>query len=145
MLQSIHSGQGNYTLNDVQAELEKATRGSVDPVAHNALGFVYYAQGDLNAANRTWYKLTRFREETRQDKLPDMDLLTAMAGWALVFQKEANNQPIAQQEALFNQALTLRDDILRVQPGQFQPDVLTEQWMWTDQALKDWRLLLERK
>lgn len=145
MLQSIHSGQGNYTLNDVQAELEKATRGSADPVAHNALGFVYYAQGDLNAANRTWYKLTRFREETRQDKLPDMDLLTAMAGWALVFQKEASNQPIAQQEALFNQAVTLRDDILRVQPGQFQPDVLTEQWMWTDQALNDWRLLLERK
>ncbi len=145
MLQSIRAGKSDYTLKNAQAELEKAVRNTADPTAHNALGFVYYAQGDLNAANRTWFKVARFREEVGVEPSQDPAALMAMAGWALVFQKEAGNQPAAQQQALLNQALALRDQVLAAKPSEFQPEVLAKNWMWPEQAVNDWRSLLARK
>lgn len=147
--QSIQIKDKNYGVDDARRYWETAVKGKPDsPVYQNALGFAYYAENDPNRANQSWFQAL-FLIEQQQAKntstVVSSDALTAYAGLALVFNKLAPSQPPEKQERLANQAIKLRQMVLRDNSADFQPESLAKNWMWTDSAISDWRQLLSSK
>lgn len=148
--QSINSGEKNYSLDDVRRYWEAAVKDKPDSLQyHNALGFVYYIQGDLNSANQTWFQaLYLVEEQAKNAASPDVvkrDQLNAYAGLALVLSKLAENQPSDKQAKLLSEAINLRQKVLTAEPINFQPQKLSKTWLWTEKAIQDWRSLLKLK
>jgi tetratricopeptide (TPR) repeat protein len=147
--QSIKTGDKNYSLNDVRRSWETAVKDKPNSLEyHNALGFVYYIQGDLNRANQTWFQALYLVEE--QAKTASFDVtkqnkLNAYAGLALVLSKLAENQPRDEQAKLLSEAIKLRQKVLTEEPINSQPQALSKSWLWTDKAIQDWQSLLKLK
>ncbi len=147
--QSIQIKDKNYGVDDARRYWETAVKGKPDsPIYKNALGFAYYAENEPNRANQSWFQAL-FLIEQQQAKntstVVSSDALTAYAGLALVFNKLAPSQPLEKQERLFNQAIKLRQMVLRDNAADFQPKNLAKNWMWTDSAISDWQQLLSSK
>lgn len=149
--QSIKVGDKNYSLDDVRSHWETAVKSNpASPNHHNALGFVYYMQGNLNRANQTWFQALYLVKEqqtkTATSTLTSQrDELNAYAGLALVLSKSAENQPNDKQAKLLSEAINLRQKVLTNEPINFQPQKLSKTWLWTEQAIQDWRSLLKLK
>jgi len=56
----------NYSLDDVRRYWKLLLNKPDSLPYHNALGFVYYIQGDLNSANQTWFQALYLVEELRR-------------------------------------------------------------------------------
>ncbi len=150
--QSIKIGDKNYSLDDVRRYWETAVKDKPDsPQYHNALSFVYYIQGDLNRANQIWFQALYLIEEqqaktaTFNPSVAKRDELNAYAGLALVLSKLAKNQPNDKQAKLLSEAINLRQKVLMDDPVNFQPQTLSQTWLWTEKAIQDWRSLLKLK
>jgi hypothetical protein len=148
--QSIKTGDKNYSLDDVRRYWETAVKDKPDSLQyHNALGFVYYIQGDINSANQIWFQaLYLVEEQAKTAASPNVakrDQLNAYAGLALVLSKLAKNQPSDKQAKLLSEAINLRQKVLTEEPINFQPQELSKTWLWTEKALQDWRSLLKLK
>lgn len=148
--QSIKTGDKNYSLDDVRRYWETAVKDKPDSFSyHNALGFVYYIQGDLNSANQTWFQaLYLVEEQAKTAESPDVakrNQLNAYAGLALVLNKLAEDQPSDRQAKLLSEAINLRQKVLTEEPLNFQPQELSKTWLWTEKAIQDWRSLLKLK
>jgi tetratricopeptide (TPR) repeat protein len=141
----------NYSLDDVRGYWSTAVTGNRTPQYLNALGFVYYAQGDFKDAAQHWNEASELAQQqaksspsTKQVSPAKLDELTALAGLALVAGKSAGNQ--SPQQARFRQtAVELRGAVLRQAPANFQENALAQNWLWTEKAIADWKALLAMK
>jgi tetratricopeptide (TPR) repeat protein len=145
-----------YSIDDARRYWESAVRANPDSFLYNnALGFAYYAEENLNRANDSWFKAlnlalkqqniaTTTVVSTKAATMPK-DALTSYAGLALGLYKSAYNQPVAKQSQYINEAIKLRQMVIKDDPVNFQINKLSSNWLWTEKAIADWRSLLQEK
>ena len=142
--QSLQSGNQNYNLDDARRYWETAYKGQPNSAAYlNALGFAYYAEGDFERANNAWLDaLTLIESADNGQDTVKKEMMTAYAGLALGFWKSAQQQSPEKRKTLLNESLKLRQKVLKDDPVNFQPEALSKNWLWSEQAIEDWRSLL---
>jgi tetratricopeptide (TPR) repeat protein len=151
--QMIQTGNKEYSFDDARRYWENAIKGDPESlVSANALGFAYYAEGDLNRANDSWFKALNIAVKqqntaasTTPPPTPRQDTLTAYAGLALGLFKTAYNQPVAKRQQYLNEAMKLRQMVVKEDAVDFQLNQLSKNWLWTEKAIEDWRSLLQLK
>jgi tetratricopeptide (TPR) repeat protein len=156
--QLVKQGEKDFSLDDARRFWEFASKGENSAQIYNALGFAYYAEGKLAPARQQWLKTLELKGE--RGSLPrmmpanqsltvnqslDPDTLTAYAGLALITMKRASKQPPTQRGKLTMEAIDLRQKVLTNDPVNFQADALAKNWLWSEQAIADWRTLLTLK
>ena len=152
--QSVKQGNAQYKLADVQQAWESAVQGAPESVSYRqALGFVYYAQGDPSKARQTWMQAIallnngqinvagRSATETASQPIMDHDMLTAYAGVALALQQVATNQPIEEQQSIASKTTKIYQMVVASDPDHFRPQALTKNWLWNNAAIQDWKKL----
>lgn len=156
--QSIQTGDKKYSVNDARRYWQSAVKAQPDSLLYtNALGFAYYEEGNLNRANDSWFKALSLAVREQQSKsiaspttfspskpVP-RDALTAYAGLALGLYKTAHNQPDGKRGQYLNEAIKLRQMIIRDDPVNFDIKELGKNWLWTEKTLQDWKTLLQQK
>ncbi|MBG1245010.1 cell division protein HetF [Nostoc sp. NZL] len=153
--QSIQTGDNNYSVDDARRYWETAAKAKPESLLYNnALGFAYYTEGNLNRANDSWFKAlnlalkeqnTDSSGETSTNTAVPQDALTSYAGLALGLYKSALSQSSGKQTQYLNEAIKLRQMVLKSDPVNFQVDKLAKNWLWTEKAIEDWRSLLQEK
>ena len=110
----------------------------------NALGFAYYAEGNLNRANDSWFKAVElsFRMTVKSTDA-DKDTLTAYAGIALSLYQLSQNKPSELKTKYLSEAINLRQKVMKDNSEKFKKDSLAQDWLWTKKAIKDWQSLLK--
>jgi tetratricopeptide (TPR) repeat protein len=164
--QSLHVGDSKYSLDDARRYWQRAVEQQPQsPAYRNALAFAYYADDQLEQAWSNWREAIQSLKNSPVDSTPvnqggqptaaltatgaittpleSPEALTAYAGLALVDMKLARTQSLPQQEKRLSQAIKQRQFILSTQPAAFEPDALGKNWMWPEQAVQDWRSLLQ--
>lgn len=140
--QAIQKGDPNYSLDDTRRFWEQAVRGdSTNLTYQNALGFAYYAEGELRRANQTWLRVLELAETQGSATSPSAEALTAYAGLALVSYEAAQAQPPAQRLEGLQRAQELYQLVLSTDPTRFSLEALGRNWLWTPTALQNWRSL----
>lgn len=147
------AGNSLYSVEDARRYWEASTAKAPSVDAQNALGFAYYAQGNLEAASRAWLKALQLSED--QTAIKNVSLktrsrssqaaLTASAGLGLVLMKQATSLPPAKRTAALNEAIQQRKKVLKDDPTHFKPDALAKDWMWSKDAIEDWKTLSQQK
>ncbi len=149
--QSVMSGNRDYSVNDVQRFWEASIRQDPNAECQAALGFAYYTEGNLDRASRAWLRTlelsgegsaTQTVAEQTSPSRSSKEALKAYAGLALVLMKKAENQPPEERTRILSQATQLRQKVLTQDPNAFQADALAKDWMWSAQAIADWKTLL---
>jgi CHAT domain len=150
--QSIQTGDNNYSVDDARRYWETAAKAKPESLLYNnALGFAYYTEGNLNRANDSWFKALNLAlkeqntNSTSRNTAVPQDALTSYAGLALGLYKSALSQSNGKQTQYLNEAIKLRQTVLKSDPGNFQVDKLEKNWLWTEKAIEDWRSLLQEK
>ncbi|AFZ23597.1 hypothetical protein Cylst_1306 [Cylindrospermum stagnale PCC 7417] len=154
--QLVQIGDKKYSIDDARRYWEIAVRDQPDSLEYkNALGFAYYAEGNLNRANDSWFKALDLALKPQNiasnasvslKKVVPNDALTSYAGLAIGLYKSANNQPVATKRAQYiSEAIKLRQMVLKDDPVDFQVDKLAHNWLWTEKAISDWRSLLQEE
>ncbi|MBE9206582.1 CHAT domain-containing protein [Nostoc sp. LEGE 06077] len=153
--QLIQTGDKKYTIDDARRFWEVAVKAEPNSVLYtNALGFAYYAEGNLNRANDSWFKALNLAlnqpnssaAAISSQNLPiPHDALTAYAGLAMGLYKSARNQPETKQGQYMKEAIKLRQLVINQDPVNFQVNKLSNNWLWTENAITDWRSLLQQK
>ncbi len=154
--QFLQTGNQKYSINDVRRYWEGALESEPNsPLYNNALGFVHYADGNLNEANSSWFqalnlalhqqRIASTAPVTMSTELTE-EALTSYAGLALGMYTSAYNQPsINKQRQYVNEAVKLRDMVIANQPVNFQSNALSQNWLWSQEAQSKWRSLLQEK
>ncbi|OYD93348.1 heterocyst differentiation protein [Nostoc sp. 'Peltigera membranacea cyanobiont' 210A] len=150
--QSIQTGDNNYSVDDARRYWETAAKAKPESLLYNnALGFAYYTEGNLNRANDSWFKALNLAlkeqntKSTSRNTAVPQDALTSYAGLALGLYKSALSQPNGKQTQYLNEAIKLRQTVLKSDRENFQVDKLAKNWLWTEKAIEDWRSLLQKK
>lgn len=147
--QSIQTGSDEYSLDDVRRYWERAVKQEPDSWTYrNALGFAYYAEGKYERANQAWldalYRSSKGKSTTvGSGQSSNSQKLNTYAGLALGFWKSAQEQNGSKRASLSKESLKLRQHVITNDPINFQPDALSKNWLWSQQAIKDWQSLLE--
>ncbi|MDM9384343.1 CHAT domain-containing protein [Chlorogloeopsis sp. ULAP01] len=151
--QSVQTGDKNYSIDDARRYWESAVKAEPDSLLYaNALGFAYYAEGNINRANDAWFKALNAaikQQNTSASAIAptpkeiNHDALTAYAGLAIGLYKSALNQPVSKRERYFNEAIKLRQMVVKDDPSHFQINKLANNWLWPQKAVKDWNSLLQ--
>ncbi|MHC5851659.1 cell division protein HetF [Nostoc sp.] len=150
--QSIQTGDNNYSIDDARRYWETAAKAKPESLLYNnALGFAYYAEGNLNRANDSWFKALNLAlkeqnsDSTSTNTAVPQDALTSYAGLALGLYKSALSQSSGKQTQYLNEAIKLRQTVLQSDGVNFQVDKLAKNWLWTEKAIEDWQSLLQEK
>ena len=157
--QFLQVGNQNYSVDDVRRYWELALKLRSDSLPyHNALGFAYYLEGQLEQAQQVWLAGLDWAEATSntepQPVIPGTphltastareEVLTAYAGLALVRAQQAKRESPTQRVKLLNEAIKLRQKVMGEEPLNFQPDALGKNWLWPEAAIRDWQVLLKK-
>ena len=144
-----------YSADDARRHWEKAVKLEPNSVTYTtALGFAYYAEGDVNGANNAWFKALNAASKVSTNKTPktvvtkdemSANHLTAYAGLALGLYKESHQQSSDKQEVYLNEAVKFQQMVLKEDSRNFQLNQLAQNWLWSEDAIKDWKSLLQRK
>ncbi|MEH1968811.1 cell division protein HetF [Nostoc sp.] len=153
--QSIQTRDNNYSVDDARRYWETAAKAKPESLLYNnALAFAYYTEGNLNRANDSWFKALNLalKEHNSNSSAAistntavPQDALTSYAGLALGLYKSALSQSSGKQTQYLNEAIKLRQLVLKSDPVNFQVDKLAKNWLWTEKAIEDWRSLLQEK
>jgi len=143
------AGEKGTSVDKVRELWEQAATAQPTAKHHNALGFAYYAAGDIQRAEQSWLTALRFAggdANSDPNKAPiNPEQLTAWAGLALTAEKRAAASPDAnQQSALRNEAIKLRQKVLQNDPVNFTPEKLATHLLWSETAIQDWERLLKQ-
>ncbi|MBD2454564.1 CHAT domain-containing protein [Nostoc sp. FACHB-87] len=154
--QLIQTGDRKYTIDDARRFWATAVKAEPNSVLYNnAVGFAYYAEGNVTRANDAWFKALNLALNQPQsaysaslsvqkNQVPQ-DALTAYAGLALGLYKSARSQPASKHDQYMKEAIKLRQLVISQDPVNFQVNKLSNNWLWTEAAIADWRSLLEQK
>ncbi|MDF0553083.1 CHAT domain-containing protein [Kamptonema sp. UHCC 0994] len=153
--QSIQSDQNNnkYSVDDARRYWESALKSRPESVQYrNALAFALYVEGNLNQAYQVWLEALDLVEAT-VGKGPQPvaiahsgrseEALTAYAGLGLVRMQQAREQGLSPQQRtdLLHEAGRLREQVMAGDAESFQPTSLSQNWLWPQKAIGDWRSL----
>jgi tetratricopeptide (TPR) repeat protein len=155
--QFIQKGDTKYSIDDARRYWEVATENDPDSFLYkNALGFAYYAEGNLNRANDSWFKAVElsFKKNAAQNvsnsnslmsvsQVVDKEALTAYAGLALSLYQSSQEQPSEKKVKYVSEAIKLRRKVMRDDSKSFQTNSLAQNWLWTEKAIGDWQSLLK--
>lgn len=152
--QSIQAGDKKYSIDDARRYWNTAFKAKPDSIVYaNALGFAYYAEGNINLANDSWFQALSIATKDQQPKVSNMSAanasvvpqqrqdLIAHAGLALGLYKSARSQPPAKRERYLEEAVKLQRKVISEDPVSFQPDKLNQNWLWTPKIAQDWKSL----
>ena len=142
--QFIQKGDTRYTIDDARRYWELAAHNAPGSFLYkNALGFAYYAEGNLNRANDSWFKAMElsFRMTVKSTDA-DKDTLTVYAGLALSLYQLSQNMPSESKTQYLREAINLRQKVMKDNSEKFKKDSLAQDWLWTKKAIKDWQSLL---
>ena len=150
--QFLRKGNKLYSVEDARRSWERAAENQPTVPYQNALGFAYYSKSDLERASEAWLRALQLAgagEQTTanassQTSSPG-ETLTAYAGLALVSMQKAEKAPSTTKARLLKQAIELREKVLSEDPVNFQPKALSQNWLWSDKTIQDWRKLLSLK
>ncbi|MBW4648818.1 MAG: CHAT domain-containing protein [Kastovskya adunca ATA6-11-RM4] len=146
--QAVQAGSKDYAVGDARRYWETANQKQANSSKYlNALGFAYYVEGNYDRANQAWFDALYSLEEQqvaaiKTGKTPTTETLTIYAGLALGLRQLAQKQPTEKQEHLLDESFKLRQKVLSEDPINFQPDALSQRWIWPETAIADWRSLL---
>ena len=148
--QLVKAGSKNYNPEDARRYWETAVKQKPSVEYLNALGFAYYTEGNLEGASSAWFQSIALLEQQKSSqqnaaKSPAQDALVAYSGLALVSMKLLNGQSADEQTRLKEEAVKLRDQVLRQAPTEFQPDALVKNWLWTEKMIQNWKAILALK
>ncbi len=155
--QFVQKGDSKYSIDDARRYWETAVENDPNSFLYkNALGFAYYAEGNLNRANDAWLKALdlAFKKQSTQNvsnsnsfmsvpQLVDRDALTAYAGLALSLYQSSQNQPSEKKMKYLSEAIKLRRMVMKDGSGSFQTNSLAQNWLWTEKTIQDWQSLLK--
>ncbi|MDB9313885.1 CHAT domain-containing protein [Spirulina sp. CS-785/01] len=142
--QSVMVGESNYSVDDARRYWELAVKGDPQSLQyHNALGFAYYAEGKINRANQAWYDALELTDQQVEQENSELTpaLLDTYAGLALGLSKLAQDSDGEQQRVLQDKANKLKQKVLNEDPLAYQAQGLSQNWLWTEEAIKDWQEL----
>lgn len=157
MWQAINQGSADYMMDDVRRYWERAVQQRPDSLEYrNALGFAYYSEGKLDQAYQTWLQVLdleelTLNEQTVQQKLAQLQdankpqILTAYAGLGLVLMKSTTDLPPPEQAIRLSKAVKFCNKVLSEAPEEFKPHLLSQNWLWTNAIIRDWRLLMRQQ
>lgn len=149
--QAVQTGSTDYNLEDARRFWETAQKAQPNsPTYLTALGFAYYSEGKFDRANQAWFDALYQLEEAQASGESSADTakretLNIYAGLALGLWQSAQTQPADKRASLLNESLKLRQKVMTDDPVGFQPDALSQNWLWSEKAIQDWRSLLASK
>jgi len=163
--QAVQAGDADFSVNDARRYWETAVREQPNnPDYRIALGFAYYAENQSSEAIREWVEalsmleaqqvanLTQAEGETADADVPLPDqlvqgeqALNAYAGIALALMQAAAGQSAAEQSNLESKAVKLHQMVMRSDPTNFQAEALSNNWLWTPEAIQAWDALSQRE
>nr|MDJ0675977.1 heterocyst differentiation protein [Calothrix sp. MO_167.B42] len=154
--QLIQTKDKTYSIDDARRHWEVAVKAEPNsPLYSTVLGFAYYAEGNLNKANHSWFKAIDIAVKQKNSSTAPQTILleeemnqnplTAYAGLVIGLYKAAPQQHNAKQEQYLNEAIKLRQMVLKEDPVNFQLKELAKNWLWSEDAMKDWKSLLAKQ
>jgi len=139
--QSVQTGDKEFSIDDARRYWELAAKAEPEsPLYKNALGFAYYAENDINRANASWLKALNLG---LQPQGKEQDVLTAYAGLALGLDKSSRDLPDDKKKQYLSRVVNFVNTVIQKDPSNFQPEKLGQNWLWTEKAINDWKLLLK--
>jgi len=151
--QFVQKGNNKYSIDDARRFWKVADGINENSFLYkNALGFAYYAEGDLNRANDSWLKALdlTFKKNPAQNvsltsapQVIDQEALSAYAGLALSLYQSSMEQTSDKKEKYLNEAIKLRRMVMKDAKGSFERNNLAQNWLWTEKAIQDWQTLLK--
>jgi tetratricopeptide (TPR) repeat protein len=166
--QQTKKGNSDYGKDDVRRFWETSVRGKPDTVSYyNALGFALYREGKFEDAIETWCNGLKVQQTqtdfsaaasgsqgncpvpTRPltnvaDATAKANILDASAGIALALKKGVETNSFDRVEERMAQSIALYKTVISSEPVEFQPDSLSQNWLWTEEAILEWRSLASR-
>ncbi|MDC0833189.1 heterocyst differentiation protein [Geitlerinema sp. FC II] len=144
--QFVQAGNEDYSFDDARRSWEAAVRRDRDSLLYRtALGFVYYAEEDWDAAYETWLEIVQTVDSnpmTNEPTLAGMSsetlTLNVYAGLALSLARASETVNPDRRDDLVRKAIQLRQLVLKQDASQFQPSALSRNWLWTPEAIGDW-------
>jgi len=156
--QSIQRGSTEYKIDDVRRHWAKAVQQNPKSMKYkNALGFAYYTEGKLENAYQVWMQVLEVEEPTLsgkiipgtanniQSQVQQQDKLNAYAGISLVWWRFAQTLPSQEKEFMLSKAVKFSSKVMSEAPTKFEPNELSQNWMWSKELIRDWQLLQEEK
>ncbi|MBD2136972.1 CHAT domain-containing protein [Anabaena sp. FACHB-1237] len=151
--QFVQIGNNKYSVDDARRYWVEATKKQPDSLLYNnALGFAYYAEDNLNYANDAWLQALNFALKRGENQgsvamkyayiAGKPETLTSYAGLALGLYKSAKNETGEKKQRYLQEAIKLRQLVIQNAPSDFTIEKLSQNWLWTEQAITDWRSLL---
>lgn len=153
----VQQGDSNYSIEDARRYWEIAVRQNPDSIEYlNALGFALYAEGRFIHAYQVWAQVTdklnvdkniHFQPTATTNISPTLSVdkleyLSAYAGIGLVLMKFSEEGTPEEQAVKLSKAIKIRQKVISDAPINFQPLELSGHWMWSENAIRDWQLLL---
>jgi len=151
-------GSTEYKIDDVRRHWAKAVQQNPKSMKYkNALGFAYYTEGKLENAYQVWMQVLEVEEPTLsgkiipgtanniQSQVQQQDKLTAYAGIGLVWWRFAQTLPSKEKEFMLSKAVKFSNKVMSEAPTKFEPNELSQNWMWSKELIRDWQLLQEEK
>ncbi|MDY6783773.1 MAG: CHAT domain-containing protein [Cyanobacteriota bacterium] len=137
--QSVLQGNTDFSIDDARRYWESAAKKEPNSLLYqNALGFAYYEEGDFTRANLAWSDaLELSQEQVTQDEQG----LTTYAGLALAMRQMAATQSDRAENIPIDKALKLRQLVITQDPVNFQSEALSNNWLWSEKAIRDWQAL----
>lgn len=136
--QFVQQGNRTHSVDDARRSWARVVKAAPkNALYQNALGFAYYAEGDLSRATDAWFEAA----DLVVNQPNSSDALTAYAGLALSAWKAAQSKTGAEQKRLQSEAMKLRDRVMKASPQAFSPEGLAQNWLWTEQMIADWKQL----
>ncbi|MEL7034898.1 MAG: CHAT domain-containing protein [Cyanobacteria bacterium J06592_8] len=157
MWQAINQGSADYMMDDVRRYWKRAVQQRPDALEYrNALGFAYYSEGNLDQAYQIWLQILdleepTFNEATIQQHLAQIQgenrsqILTAYAGLGLVLMKSTTDLPPPEKTMRLSKAVKFCQKVISEAPEEFKPYILSQNWLWTNAIIRDWRLLMRQQ
>ncbi len=155
MWQSIEYGNTEYKISQVRNYWEKAVQQRPDSLEYqNALGFAYYLEGKIDKAYQTWsniafdesnspQKMAAIRTSSRDPIASEQEALNTYAGLGLVLMKSAQNLSAEEQIQRLSKAIKFREKVMAEGAELFKPRTLAQNWLWSNQLVRDWQMLLK--
>ncbi|GAB4366265.1 MAG: CHAT domain-containing protein [Elainellaceae cyanobacterium] len=159
--QGISTGNPIYELRAARRYWEMAANAEPDnPQYQEALGFAYYEENRPIQAMQAWVKALSSLDTASPDSqasnaqittnatdVPaateedNLEALNTHAGLALGLWRSSFEQSPAQRDNLIRKAGKIYQMVQQQDPNGFQPDVLQQNWLWSDSAIRDWQAL----
>jgi tetratricopeptide (TPR) repeat protein len=148
--QSVKQNNPKYKLADARTAWENAAKDQPSSAPyHQALGFVYYAEGDPFKAKQAWEEaialLQSSGSSTGQSSAAqsevDSQMQIAYAGVALAMRKISAQESADRQVRISAKAAKVYRSVLSSDPSLFTTQALRQNWLWNNAAIQDWEKL----